>query len=119
MDANPPRRPNRRERRKMEKLSRNATPDEILPGTHRPPFAKDHMSAVLDALKEGLPGYEFAVFMFEKTAAPGQELPRFNYGSTCDRADMVNVLNAFVKKNEHLLHKLDELERDDRAEGSA
>ena len=70
------------------------------------------MTAALNALREGLPGYDFALFMFEKKPAAGRELPRFNYGSTCDRADMVNVLNAFVQKNAHLLHKLDALERE-------
>lgn len=86
------------------KRSRDAKPHEIFPDGHGPtnlPGRGDVMTNVLKTLRELMPGWDFTLFAFEPPAqakAAGR-LPRFNYGSTVERADMLAVLNAFILKN--------------------
>jgi len=49
------------------------------------------------------PGSELTVFVFEppKTAKEQGRLPRFNYASTVERADMLAVLEAFIDKQKN------------------
>lgn len=92
---------------KRKKLSRDARLEEILPGRHGPvqdPLVA-FMTTILDVCREQLPGYDFTFFVSERDATAGPDrLPRFNYMSTCEREDMVNVLKAFVQKNAEMLH---------------
>lgn len=93
---------NRHERRKAAKLSRDATPDEIFPDGHSPIPGETapKMTAVLEALLQGFPGCDVTLFVAERAATEGRELPRFNYISSAERPDMLAVLKAFVAKNE-------------------
>jgi hypothetical protein len=109
---------NRRDRRAAraqgQTLARDRTPDEIFP-PHHPhgpvqPQAETLMRTLLDFARDKLPGYDITVFLSERQAPEGSNrLPRFNYGSTCDRADMVAVLQAFIAKNTRSAEKLDKI----------
>lgn len=121
---------NRAERRRREKLSRNATADEIFPkGQHGPtnlPGAGNSMTNILGALRELMPGWEFTLFAFEPPAEGKKHnrLPRFNYGSTVDRPDMVAVLEAFLLKQKDpaeyaRLAQLDQFHNDQTTQGKA
>ncbi|MBS7545667.1 hypothetical protein [Ancylobacter oerskovii] len=92
---------------KRKKLSRDAQPEEILSGGHGPVQSDvvAVMGAAIDTLAEVLPGYGITLFISEPDSkAEGEgRMPRFNYMSNCDRADMVNMLNAFVRKNGDML----------------
>lgn len=111
----------------MTKLSRNARPDEIFPGQHGPanlPGKGDVITNLLSALRELMPGWDFTLFAFEppSQAARDGRLPRFNYGSTVERADMIAVLKAFILKNENPAEyerqaKLDEFQQQQSTEG--
>lgn len=88
---------------RRRKLARDASPEEnAIPGSHGP--AQDEaqrlMCALLDAFQESLPGWNFALFMIEpeeRARAEGR-LPRFNYGSTVARPDMIAILNAWLAR---------------------
>lgn len=109
---------NRRERRAVaareRKLSRDAASDEIFPPgePHGPvqPAAESLMRALLRFAREHLPDYEVTIFLAERAEAAGAgRLPRFNYGSTADRADMVAVLRAFVERHQADAATLDKI----------
>jgi hypothetical protein len=100
------------------KLARDATNDEIFPGSHGPVQADavEKMKAVMRVLQQGFgPNYDLTLFVSEKTAE-GRD-PRFNYISTAHRADMTAVLRAFVAKHEAVGPSLDKIE--DEPAGSA
>lgn len=113
----------------MTKQSRDARPDEILQGDHGPvnmPGQGDVMTNILNTLRELMPGWEFALFAFEPPAdaKENQRLPRFNYGSTVERPDMLAVLDAFILKNKDPAEyarqaKLDELRQQQTTQGRA
>lgn len=111
------------------KRSRDAKPDEIFPGSHGPvnmPGHGDVMTNLLKALRDLMPGWDFTLFAFEPPAqakAAGR-LPRFNYGSTVERADMLAVLDAFILKNKNpaeyaRMAHLDQLRIAQKTEGKA
>lgn len=111
------------------KSARSTRRDKILQGAHGPanlPGAGDVMTNLLSALRELVPGWEFALFAIEppdRAKADGR-LPRFNYGSTVERADMLAVLEAFILKNKDpakyaSLAKLDEFASNQQTEGNA
>jgi hypothetical protein len=88
---------------KRRKLSRDAAPGEIFPGSHGPVQSQtlvEAMTLVMDTLKK-LFGEQFhiSLFLAEKESSEGRELPRFNYMSTAEREDMIAVMKAFVAKN--------------------
>lgn len=90
---------------KRRKLSRDASPEEIL-GGHGPvqDKAAHLMRAMLKACQQAFPGYAITVFVSEPEAvadAEGRD-PRFNYASTADRRDMIAVLKAFIARNEEM-----------------
>jgi glycerol-3-phosphate responsive antiterminator len=99
---------NRHQRRK---LSRHATNDEIFPGGHAPiqSSARDKMLAIMQVLKDTLPGFEITLFIAERKASEGRTEPRFNYASTAAREDMYAVLRAFLAKNEAIGATLDQI----------
>jgi hypothetical protein len=109
---------NRRERRAQQsrtaKLARNASPEEILPGGHGPVQSGlvDLMTATVDVLRESIGlNYDVTLFVAERTPADGStRLPRFNYMSTAERADMLAVLKAFTDRNGSLGPTLDKIE---------
>lgn len=105
---------NRHDRRKSQKLSRDATPDEIFPdGRHAPiqPEIHELMNKVAGALKDTFgPNYDITLFVAERTPPAGVDrLPRFNYISTAERPDMLAVLKAFIEKNEATAAKVDKI----------
>lgn len=105
---------NRHDRRKAAKLSRDATPDEIMPPgeRHAPivPEAREQMLGVMQALKQTFgERYDITLFIAERQPQGGRDLPRFNYASTADRADMVAVLEAFVQRQKEQGAKLDRI----------
>lgn len=125
---------NRQQRRaaaasEKEKLARDAKPEDILPGGHGPtnlPGAGDVMTRILRSLQEWMPGWDFTLFAFEPPSRAKAEdrLPRFNYGSTVERADMLAVLKAFIMKNEdpskyERMAKLDSFMTTQETKGSA
>lgn len=86
---------------KRRKLARDASNDEnCIPGSHGPvqTGVVGIMEAVLDVLREQLPGWQFTLFAFE----PSSRGSRYNYMSTADRRDMVAVLKAFVARNSEM-----------------
>lgn len=99
---------NRQGRRRIaasqRKLSRDAAPGEILGKTDMPirVDAKQVMASILKVCQEQFPGYDVTLFLAAKEAAPGEEFPRFNYGSTASREDMIAVLMAFIDKQAKL-----------------
>lgn len=99
---------NRRERRK---LSRHATNEEIFPGGHGPIQSdiRERMLAVMEALRQGFPGFDITLFVAERVPSEGRTEPRFNYASTAEREDMYAVLRAFLAKNQVLGDKLDRI----------
>lgn len=104
---------NRHQRRRDQKLSRDATPDEIFPAGHGPVQRSvvDVMTAALDGLRKDLgPNYHVTLFVAERVP-PAEEarLPRFNYMSTGHREDMLAVLEAFVAKNREAGPKIDKI----------
>lgn len=111
------------------KPARNSKPDEILPGGHGPvnlPGKGDVMTNLLNALRELMPGWEFTLFAFEppETAKTAGRLPRFNYGSTVEREDMLAVLDAFILKNKDpaeyaRMAQLDKLRTEQTTQGKA
>lgn len=113
----------------MTKLSRDAPPGEILQSDHGPanlPGKGDVMTNILNSLRELMPGWEFTLFAFEppSKAAEAGRLPRFNYGSTVERPDMLAVLDAFILKNKDpseysRLAKLDEFRTAQTTQGKA
>lgn len=108
--------------RRREKLSRNATAEEIFPSSepHKPiqMEAGKLMAELLRSCRKAFPNYHITLFVAEKEVLDGTDrLPRFNYASTGERADMVAVLKAFIGKQEAEAAKLDRIE--DPAEGSA
>lgn len=104
---------NRHQRRTQQKLSRDATPDEIFPAAHGPVQSGlgDLMKAAVDALRDQLgPNFDITLFVAERTPADGADrLPRFNYMSTAHREDMLAVLDAFVLKQRLAGPKLDKI----------
>ncbi|MDR6953842.1 hypothetical protein J2X65_003205 [Ancylobacter sp. 3268] len=90
---------------KRKKLARDAKPHEVFPDGHGPvqSHVVDVMKTALDSLRDVLPGYDFTLFASEREASDDHLLPRFNYISTAERADMVNVLAAFILKNKDML----------------
>jgi hypothetical protein len=107
---------NRHQRRRDQKLSRDASPDEIFPAGHGPVQRSvvDLMTAALDGLRKALgPNYHVTLFVAERVP-PAEEarLPRFNYMSTGHREDMLAVLEAFVAKNRAAAPKLDRIADD-------
>lgn len=93
---------NRHDRRKAKKLSRDATIDEIFVGSHAPipGNTATRMTAAVEVLLEAFPNCDVTLFVAEKEATEGRELPRFNYISSAERPDMIAVLKAFVAKND-------------------
>lgn len=86
------------------KRARDATPDEIFGPTysgHGPqqPQAAAAMRRILRKLTKMAPDFDVVLFLIEKPERAVGRLPRFNYGATVERADMVAVLDAFVAKN--------------------
>ena len=88
---------------KRRKLARHASPEEnAIPGSHGP--AQDEaqrlMRALLDTFRESLPGWNFALFMIEPEARAQAEgrMPRFNYGATVARPDMIAILKAWLTR---------------------
>jgi len=77
-------------------------------------------------MRELMPGWDFTLFAFEPPAeakAAGR-LPRFNYGSTVERADMLAVLDAFILKNKDpaeyaRMAQFDQLRTEQPTEGKA
>jgi hypothetical protein len=111
------------------KRPRDARLDEILKGDHGPanlPGQGDVMTNLLSALRKLMPGWEFTLFAFEppdRAKADGR-LPRLNYGSTVERADMLAVLEAFILKNKDpaeyaRMAKLDEFRTNQTTEGKS
>lgn len=101
---------NRHDRRK---LSRDATTEEIFPGeTHAPiqTVVRENMLAVMDVLKKAFPKHDVTLFIAERDVPAGEKrLPRFNYASTAERADMLAVLRAFIAKHEASAAKVDKI----------
>lgn len=111
------------------KRARYARPDEILQGNNGPanlPGRGDVMTNLLSTLRKLMPGWEFTLFAFEppdRAKAAGR-LPRLNYGSTVERADMLAVIEAFILKNKDpreyaRMAKLDEFHTDQITEGKS
>ncbi len=92
---------------KRRKLARDASHDEnAIPGTHGPvqEEASRLMVGMLNTFRECLPGWNFALFVIEpeeRARAEGRT-PRFNYGSTVDRPDMVAILKAWLVRQEEM-----------------
>ncbi|NEV75528.1 hypothetical protein DYI24_00330 [Rhodopseudomonas sp. BR0C11] len=123
---------NRKDRRRSEKLARDARPEDILPGSFAPVRGletlgkRDVMTELLNSLQKIMPGWQFTLFMFEppEAAAAENRLPAMNYGSTVDRADMLAVMKAFIMKNEdpaeyERLAKLDDFHLRQSTKGTA
>jgi len=110
---------NRHERRRAKKLSRDASIDEIFVGSHGPipGDTATKMTAAIEVLLEGFPNCDVTLFVAEKEATEGRDLPRFNYISSAERPDMIAVLKAFVAKNEVEGPTLDKIK--DEPQGSA
>lgn len=94
---------NRRDRRRSAKLSRDAKPEEILRGEHGPvqDDAGKLMKAMLEVCQKAFPNYGITLFVNEREVLDGADrLPRFNYASTENRADMIAVLKSFIQRHE-------------------
>lgn len=88
-----------------KKLARDARPEEnIIPGSHGPvqPEVAEFLRKALDTFKRHLPGFDFTLFVMERPEHAGTRAPRFNYGSTVERPDMVALLKAFIAQNEDM-----------------
>lgn len=103
----------RQQRRRDQKLSRDATPDEIFPAGHGPVQSGlvEIMKLTIEALRGHIgPNYDVTMFVAERLPpADEARLPRFNYMSTACREDMLAVLNAFVLKHSEAGAKLDKI----------
>jgi hypothetical protein len=88
--------------------------ESIFPGEHGPvqPEIADLLRKVVDALQKGFPGHGITLFLNEKEPSAGRTLPRFNYVSTEDRADMIAVLKAFIAKTEDAWAKVEKIADD-------
>lgn len=87
------------------KRARDTALSEIFPGRHGPAQADaaEIMRRVLIVLRDTWPNHEFTLFVAERDVLDGTDrLPRFNYGSTAARDDMIAVLKAFIAKNEEM-----------------
>jgi hypothetical protein len=104
---------NRHQRRSRQKLSRDASPDEIMPGTHGPVQSGivELMRTVVDVLREEIgTNYDVTLFVAERNPPDGADrLPRFNYMSTACQEDMIAVLDAFVIKHREAAPKIDRI----------
>lgn len=98
---------------RRRKLARDTTdPEEIFPAGHGPVQSETvaFMHTLLGAVREALPNFDVTIFLSEREVLDGTDrLPRFNYGSTADRPDMLAVLKAFVAKNEVAASALDKI----------
>jgi hypothetical protein len=104
---------NRHQRRRGEKLARDAGPDDIFPAGHGPVQrgVVDIMTAAVDDLRKHLgPNFDVTLFVAERLPPADEDrLPRFNYMSTACREDMLAVLDAFVLKNREVGEKVDKI----------
>lgn len=92
---------------KRRKFAAEASDDEnAVPGTHGPiqDEARRLMVALLDTVRESLPGWNFALFMFEpeERARADGRLPRLNYGASVKRADMAAYLRAWLARQDEM-----------------
>lgn len=85
------------------------TPDEIF--TRPVPANPKTLAAIetlLALLQGAFPGAVAMILIGELPAVEGEE-PRFTYGATSSRADMIAVLRAFVDRQETLAPVLDKI----------
>ena len=108
---------NRKERRAQHKLARHATSEEIFhEGTrgHGPiqSSLRDVMPKMVRIIQNEI-GPAFTVTLFIAEIAPPLDEnreARFSYCSSAERADMIAVLEAFIKKQREVGEKLDKIE---------
>ena len=95
------------------KLARDASPEEIFPAGHAPvqSHLTDVMKGVIDVLRKSLgSNFDITLFVAERLPSDGSDrLPRFNYMSTAQRADMIAVLEAFIQKQRDVGPTIDKI----------